>query len=163
MPLAKRFFRMFNIVTLMITGSLCLFVGLARGTIVGFYTEDEEVFEETKKVVLFLACYFLFDGMQGYIQGPIRAMGLQRIASFFAIGCYYGIGIPLALLFAFKVEMGVMGLQAGIAVALLAQFIAYLTILLKQDWQEVADEAIKRIEKEAMELEQLKKETEAGG
>ena len=85
-------------------------------------------------------------------------MGLQQKASYCAIACYYGIGLPMACLFVFKFEMGVMGLQAGIAIAFLVLFCAYFTILLSQNWKNVADQAVLRIEKEARELEELRKQ-----
>ena len=38
-------------------------------------------------------------------------MGLQQIASYCAIVCYYVIGLPLSWLVAFKLNTGVIGLQ----------------------------------------------------
>ena len=61
-------------------------------------------------ILVLLSFATLFDGSQGYMQGPIRAMGLQQIASYCAIGCYYVIGLPLAWLIAFKLNVGVIGL-----------------------------------------------------
>ena len=58
--------------------------------------------------------------MQGYFAGPIRAMGLQKTASYCAIACYYLLGIPLACLFAIKLGYGVLGLQIGSGVAVFA-------------------------------------------
>ena len=85
-------------------------------------------------------------------------MGLQKVASFFAMGCYYMVGVPMGCYFAYKHEMGVVGRQIGIAMAFFSQFVVYLIILLKKDWQQVADEAAERIQREARELEQLKAE-----
>ena len=41
-----------------------------------------------------------------------------------------------------------MGLLAGFAVGVFVQCLAYLLIVLKQDWQPIADAAISRIEYE---------------
>ena len=133
-PLAKRYFKMINYLTLAVIATICLATGMGNELIASAFTDDEEVYRITSNVILFMACYFSFDGLQGYLQGPIRALGLQRIASFFAIGCCYGIGIPMACFFALKLDMGVMGLQMGIALALFAQLIVYLVILIKSDW-----------------------------
>ena len=44
----------------------------------------------------------VLDGLQNYLQGPIRAMGLQDIASYSAILCYWLIAIPAACGFGIK-------------------------------------------------------------
>ena len=54
-PLAKRFFRLFNILTFAIVSTMSLITALARAQIVGAFTEDEAVFEMSKGVILFLA------------------------------------------------------------------------------------------------------------
>ena len=45
-------------------------------------------------------------------------MGLQHLASLYTFICYYGIGIPLACFFALKKDMGVIGLNLGIGIAI---------------------------------------------
>ena len=60
---------------------------------------------------------YFADGMQGYLQGPIRAMKLQSKASYVAIVCFWLIGLPLAATFAFVCNMGVKGLLIGFLVA----------------------------------------------
>ena len=87
----------------------------------------------------------MVDSVQGFLQGPIRAMGLQNVAFYFALVSYWLIAIPLAIWLAIGREMGVMGLHMGILGAVLVQCIAYLSILLLKDWQKVADEAQIRI------------------
>ena len=68
-------------------------------------------------------------------------MGLQNIGSYFAVFCQWLLAIPLAIVLGIKMEFGVMGLQGGFAIAITVQCIAYLTILMSKDWQQVADEA----------------------
>ena len=82
-------------------------------------------------IFILVAVVYLFDGGQGYLQGPIRAMGLQHKASLYAIACYWIIGVPLAIMFGFWKDFGCFGLYAGIAVAVLFQFISYLIILIR--------------------------------
>ena len=85
---------------------------------------------------------FLFDGLQCYLQGPIRAMGLQQIASYFAIGCYYIVAIPVACILGFWADLGILGLQGGFFVAVFLQAIAYFCLLKTKNWQDVADAAV---------------------
>ena len=86
------------------------------------------------------------------MQGPIRAMGLQNKASYWAIGTYYLIGIPISCILAIWKDYGVLGLQLGIAAAVTVQFFAYAFILRTNNWQDVADKAVARIKQEEVEL-----------
>ena len=64
-----------------ISVSLVVIIALAivftRQAVIDFYTDDTEVQEICMTVFLVVAVNFLFDGLQAYFQGPIRAMGLQ--------------------------------------------------------------------------------------
>ena len=126
---------MINVFTFACIAAISITVGLLRHQIAAMFTEDEEVRRITSNVEILLASFFIFDAMQGYLQGPIRAMGLQKRASYAAIACYYGIGLPMACLFVYKFDMGVMGLRSGITAAFFVQFCCYSMILLSQDWQ----------------------------
>ena len=77
--------------------------------------------------------------LQCVLQGPIRALGIQKTASYFAIGSYYIFGLPLAVLFGIVMQYGLIGLQAGISIAILLQAIANAFIILWSDWQKIAD------------------------
>ena len=110
-----------------------------------FYTKEAEIQAICERVFLLIALSCLFDGFQGYLQGPIRAMGLQQAASYFALACYYLIAIPAACLLGFWAGYGVLGLQSGFFIAVIVQSIAYLGILRAKNWQDVADEAQERI------------------
>ena len=61
-------------------------------------------------------------------------MGMQRIASYFAIACYYILCIPSACIFAFWFNFGVISLQAGFTIATAVQCLSYALIVLKSDW-----------------------------
>ena len=88
---------------------------------------------------------FLADGIAGYLAGPIRALGLQKKASYLALICYWLIGIPLSCVLAFKLDWGVTGLLSGLLVALVLSVIFYFILILKQDWYQIAKESIERI------------------
>ena len=70
----------------------------------------------SEMLIMVTALIHIFDGAQGYLQGPIRALGLQQRASYFAIASYWVIAIPTALMLSFWLEIGVIGLSFGISV-----------------------------------------------
>ena len=71
----------------------------------------------TVSVLVLVSFMFFFDGMAGYIQGPIRAMGLQQMASYFAIFCFWVIAIPMAAILGLQLEMVLNGLWIGLTIA----------------------------------------------
>jgi MATE family multidrug resistance protein len=65
------------------------------------------------KVIPFLSLFFFPDSAQGYLSGPIRALGLQEEASKMVLIAYYIIGVPSAIFFAFKLHLGIIGFWFG--------------------------------------------------
>jgi len=113
------------------------------------FTSDPEVSELANKCVLIVILVFFPDMIQGAMQGVIRALGIQRKASYWALASFYLLGIPFASLLAFKLSMGVAGLWLGITVGIAASAFIYVVLVLRTDWQAVADDAEKRILEEA--------------
>jgi len=66
---------------------------------------------------------------------------VQKKASFISIGAYYIVTIPLGFVLVFVCGMGVKGLWTGILIGLILNSILYVRLVLKTDWQGVADEA----------------------
>ena len=90
-------------------------------------------------ILLFLVgTNYLADGMQGYLQGPIRALHLQKKASYVSIVCMWLLGLPLAATFAFACDFGVRGLLMGFLAATALQATSYLVIVYRADWDEIA-------------------------
>jgi hypothetical protein len=70
--------------------------------------------------------YIIGDGMCVVFGSVLRGCGLQVMAAKVVVFSYYVIGVPLAILLAFKTEAGVVGLAWGITVgaAAVASFVA---------------------------------------
>ena len=52
--------------------------------------------------------------------------------------CYYAFGMPLALLFGFKLDFGVVGFWMGFTIALTMQDIIVTCIILCSDWHYIS-------------------------
>ena len=115
-----------------------------RSLIAAYITNDEAVKDTVTDMFMLVAVVYLFDGAQGFMQGPILSMGLQKTASYFVIAYYWLIGLPLAYYLSFKQNLGAMGLFAGIGIANVFQCVTYFVILVMKDWQEVADKISER-------------------
>ena len=67
------------------------------------------------------------------------------MAYIITIAAYYILGLPLACLFSLKLDWGVIGLEAGFGVAIIALLICYGLLLGRTNWQDVADKAQVRL------------------
>ena len=143
-PLAKEYFRVMSVTILIL---MLVIQGLVYGfrvDIVRIFTTDAAVRELAEKSVYIVVLSFAPDMIQGSLQGVIRALGIQNRASYYALACFYLLGIPFAVLFTFTFHMGVVGLWLGLALGITAVAVIYVALVLYTDWQEVADEALKR-------------------
>lgn len=109
-------------------------------------------------LVIVTCCNFFADGLQGFLSGPIRALGLQDKAGYLTLASYWLVGLPLAAIFAFKCDFGVTGLLGGLMFGTILHALSYLVLLLRANWQVIADAAIERIRKEKEEVENAKAE-----
>ena len=65
------------------------------------------------------------------------------------------IGIPLASLFTFYYDMGVVGLQLGLTISMVLQFLFYSLILSKTNMKQIVKIALKRIAQEQARKEKV--------
>jgi Na+-driven multidrug efflux pump len=80
-----------------------------------------------------------FDMAQGFIQGPIKGLGMQFKASILCIACHWLLSLPSAYIFAFVVDMGVEGLLVGIGVGTFAQCMSYAGLMHCAKWEQISE------------------------
>ena len=132
--IAKQYFRMMSITTIVLLFILQGLIYGFRSQIVSVFTSDPDVQELAENSVYIIVIAFTFDMIQGTIQGVIRALAIQKKAGYYALACYYILGIPFSILFVFALNMRVVGLWAGISIGLFALAIVYVTLVLVTDW-----------------------------
>ena len=111
--LAKRICKVTFMISFAIIITVTLSVFIGRFQIARALTTDPELILMVAKVIPFLSLFYFPDSAQGYLSGPIRALGLQEEASKMVLVAYYIIGIPSAALFAFKLHLGIIGFWFG--------------------------------------------------
>ena len=72
----------------------------------------------TAYVMPLVALFQVFDGLGVVTGGILRAKGQQTVGAVLNLVGYYVVGIPVGLLLAFHVGMGIYGLWTGLTVAL---------------------------------------------
>ena len=139
--LAKKFFKVVFFISVILFSFICIGLVSFRSAIASIMTNDEEVHDMIASVLIIQGCLALTHLFQLFLQGPIKALGRQNVASVISVICNYVLGIPCCLLLAFKMEMGLKGLAIGIGVAQTSMTICFLALILLSDWQGITDEA----------------------
>ncbi|CAL5086568.1 unnamed protein product [Urochloa decumbens] len=81
----------------------------------------------------------VLDSAQGVLSGVARGCGWQHLAAVTNLVAFYFVGMPLALLFAFKLDLRARGLWAGLICGLTCQACALLVITVRTRWAELAE------------------------
>ena len=103
--------------------TIAIFLNFPKPMISIFLSAKDPLFMETLVAALPLlviaAAFNLFDGAQSIAAGNLRGLKDTRVPMFIAIGAYWGLGIPLAYVLAFKAGLETPGIWLGLAVSLL--------------------------------------------
>ena len=131
-----------------VLGTQCT-LHFGKSAIIDLFTNDPSVKELAMSTFWVMAVVTFFDTIQGVAQGVIRALALQKLASYIALAAYYIFTIPLAFILCFAGSMNVAGLWVGIGVGCVIQAYFYIHLCtFTAEWDQIADEAFKRIKAE---------------
>jgi len=108
--------------------------------LVALYTRDPEVMALGTKLLLIVAAFQVFDGIQTITIGALRGLGETRAPMLANLLGYYALGLPIGLTLCFVFHWGVYGLWIGLTLAL----ISIACALLIRWRQEAARLAIQR-------------------
>ncbi|KAM5567849.1 protein DETOXIFICATION 16-like [Rosa sericea] len=92
------------------------------------YSNENEVIRYVAEMMPLLALSDFLDGFQCVLSGAARGCGWQNLCVCINLGAYYVVGIPSAVLFAFILHIGGMGLWMGIICALFVQVTALVAV-----------------------------------
>jgi MATE family multidrug resistance protein len=81
----------------------------------------------------------VLDSAQGVLSGVARGCGWQHLAAVTNLVAFYFVGMPLAILFAFKLDLRTRGLWAGLICGLTCQACTLLIITVRTKWSNLAE------------------------
>ncbi|KAK4852166.1 hypothetical protein QYF36_021607 [Acer negundo] len=107
----------------------------------GFFSDSPEIIKEFAPLTPFLAISITFDFVQGVlsaskfmVQGLARGGGWQHLAVYANLATFYFIGMPIALLLGFKLNLYARGLWIGLICGLFAQTSTLMLITFCRNW-----------------------------
>lgn len=125
-------------VTLKLVVLLALIIDLAlafgHNIWASFFTDSREIVQEFASMTPFIVISIIFDAMQAILSGVARGCGWQHLAVWVNLATFYFIGMPLALLFGFKLNLYVKGLWIGLSCGLASQACSLFLITLRRKW-----------------------------
>lgn len=78
-----------------------------------FYTQDIEVIKRSSMILIAVAIYQIFDGIQVIMISILRGLGDVKHAMLYSFIAYIIINLPVAYILAFYLNLGVIGLWIG--------------------------------------------------
>ncbi|KAK3198895.1 hypothetical protein Dsin_022310 [Dipteronia sinensis] len=100
----------------------------------GFFSDSPEIIKEFASLTPFLAISIALDFVQGVISGVTRGGGWQHLAVYANLATFYLIGMPVALVLGFKVNLHAKGLWIGLICGLFTQTCTLLLITFCRNW-----------------------------
>jgi multidrug resistance protein, MATE family len=102
--------------------TIMVFLTMPKPLIGIFLSKTDPLLEATLiaaiPLLLIAAAFNLFDGVQAIAAGNLRGLKDTRAPMLIAIGAYWGLGLPLAYLLAFKFNFATPGIWLGLAAGL---------------------------------------------
>jgi MATE family multidrug resistance protein len=115
-----------------------------RGRIARAYSSDADVLRLCDRLLPVLASFMVFDGCQAVMAGALRGAGKQDAAASINVVAFYAVGLPLSAWLGLGLQWGVVGIWAGIALAVAIQVVCYGAVLYGLDWAAAVDAAARR-------------------
>ncbi|WP_072281709.1 MATE family efflux transporter [Rappaport israeli] len=101
---------------MLFSGALMLFFAKE---IASLYSDNSEVIDIASHILIIVAIFQIFDGIQITAAGVLRGLHDTNIAMLYALIGYWILGFPLGLYFAYVLGYGLYGLWAGVAIGLI--------------------------------------------
>lgn len=116
-----------------------LLLASGHGLWAGLFSGSAAIASEFAAITPLMTVSIVLDSAQGVLSGVARGCGWQHLAAVTNLVAFYFVGMPLAILFAFRLDMRARGLWAGLICGLTCQTCALLVITARTNWSKLAD------------------------
>jgi len=87
------------------------------------------------------ALYMFADGIQAACTGVLKGSGKQTVAYVATLVSYFGVGLPLSILFAFRFEWDILGLCLGLAAGCYCYLLTTTALVASLNWDTEVERA----------------------
>ncbi|XP_047073861.1 protein DETOXIFICATION 19-like [Lolium rigidum] len=130
-----------------VTLKLSVFLALSFLLVLGFghsfwaslFSGSAVIAAEFAAITPFMMISIVLDSAQGVLSGVARGCGWQHLAAMTNLVAFYIIGMPLAILFAFKLNFNTKGLWSGLLCGLTCQTCTLVVITICTKWSKIVD------------------------
>ncbi|CAM0882152.1 unnamed protein product [Alopecurus aequalis] len=117
---------------------------LSRHLLGSAYSSEEQVVSAVAAMVPLVCITVITDGLQGVLSGIARGCGWQHVGAYINLGSFYLLGIPMAMLLGFVLDMGAKGLWIGVICGSISQTMLLSAVTFFTNWEKMADNARER-------------------
>lgn len=139
---AKNYAKISVILGIIIVSSTTMFIVFFRNLIPFLYTNDLIIANLVTNLLGIYIWFGIVDAIQIILNGIIKGLGKQKVASIVALVILYPVMLPLAYLLAFVLNYGIYGLWYSQLISVFLLAISYFIIIFCLDWQEISDQSI---------------------
>lgn len=121
-------------------------LSLGRSWVAAAYTHDQDV----KTLMMTLLCIYAvvgcFDSTQTVMGGVCRGLGKMQASSAIYLTAFYAVMLPAALLFAFPLKGGVVGLWWAMGTGTAAAAVSFTVLIHRCDFEDISAKVIEKLE-----------------
>ncbi|XP_050376278.1 protein DETOXIFICATION 56 [Argentina anserina] len=129
----------------------------SRGCWGSLFSHDKGVVRGVKKMMLLMALVEVVNFPLAACGGIVRGTARPWLAMYANLGGFYFLALPLGVILAFRVKLGLSGLLIGFLIGMVACLILLLMFVLRMNWDEEACKA-QRLASVSCQAPELKKD-----
>ncbi|KQK16109.1 protein DETOXIFICATION 19 [Brachypodium distachyon] len=119
--------------------SFILLLAFGHNLWANLFSSSAVIIAEFATITPLMMISIVLDSTQGVLSGVARGCGWQHLAAMTNLVAFYVVGMPLAILFAFKLNFYTKGLWAGMICGLACQATALVVITIRTKWSKMVD------------------------
>ncbi|RZC93432.1 hypothetical protein C5167_026043 [Papaver somniferum] len=133
------------ITSLLIGICFCTLIMIFHEKLAIIFTSSSIVLQAINNLVFLLAFTILLNSIQPVLSGVAVGLGWQTSIAYINLGCYYIVGLPLAVTLGWVFHLGVRGMWCGMIGGTAIQTLTLIIIIIRCDWDMQAQKASSRM------------------
>lgn len=109
------------------------------------FSNEKEVVNYVREMIPLLCIWVIMDSVQAVLSGVARGTGWQHIGAYVNLGAYYLLGVPVAVVLCFALNLRGKGLWIGILAGSTVQASLLALVTGLTNWQKQASNARERM------------------